>query len=106
MHGCGGTLVAPLHAEPCLSLLIGEAHEPHRVAHEVLRRKSYSTATAKAFWLGLQSGDTSEPALVIRGELYRVNDKATLRRLYDLFLMYATADARPQVVRAVAAEAA
>ena len=106
LHGFDGLLIAPRIADPCLSLLIVEGHDPHLVAQEILRRKSRSNATAKAFWNGVQSLKTSEPCIVIRGEIYRVTDKATLRRLYDLYLMYATADARPEVVRAVAMEAA
>lgn len=106
LHGFDGLLIAPQNADPCLSLLISEAHEPHLVAREILRRKSKSNATAKAFWNGVQSLKTSEPCIVIRGEVYRITDKATLRRLYDLYLMYATADARPETVRAVALEAA
>lgn len=106
MHGTAGALVAPPTSAPALSLLIGEAETAHQAAREILRRHSYSNATVKAFWLAVMSEEMATPRIFIGGEPYRVSDKQTLQRIYDLFLLYATADARPQTVRAIALEAA
>lgn len=106
MLGFDGMLIAPSTAAPALSLLIGEADAPIRAAREILNRHSRSNATSKAFWEAVMCLHMDDPLIFIGGEPYRAPDKKTLQRIYDLFLLYATADARPDTVRAVALEAA
>lgn len=104
MHGFDGVLIAPHASEPVLSLMIAQSEPAHKAAQEIIRRHSNSNATARAFWNEVMNSNFITPKMFIGGEIVTAPDPASQKRIYDLFLMFAMADARPDVARAVALE--